>query len=72
MGFEARYFCGLQKHCQEVPPRIKWVTRPIQVQIEVPMDDHSALPLGSSRDLAVESLQPLCCLWDVENPPVVV
>jgi hypothetical protein len=33
MGFEARCFGGLQKRCQEVFPRIKWVTGPIQVQI---------------------------------------
>jgi hypothetical protein len=72
MGFEARCICGLQKRCQEIPPRIKWITRQIQVQIEVPMDNHSGIPLGSSGDLAVESLQLLRCLWDVENPPVVV
>jgi hypothetical protein len=72
MGFEARSFGGLQKRCQEVPPGIKWVTGPIQVQIEVPMDNHSGIPLGSSGDLAVKSLQPRRCLWDVEFPPVVV
>ena len=36
------------------------------------MDDHSGIPLSSSGDLAVKGLQPLCCLWDVEDPPVVV
>jgi hypothetical protein len=72
MGFEARCFGGLQKRRQEVPPGIEWVTGPIQVQIEVPMDNHSGIPLGSSGDLAVKSLQPRRCFWDVENPPIVV
>jgi hypothetical protein len=53
VGFEAGCFCGLQKCCQEVPLSIEWVTGPIQVQVEVPMDDHSGIPLGSSGDLAV-------------------
>jgi hypothetical protein len=64
VGFEARCFGGLPKRCQEVPSSIKWVTGPIQVQIEVPMDNHSGIPLGSSGDLAVESLQPRRCLVD--------
>jgi hypothetical protein len=72
VGFKACCFGGLQKRCQEDPPGIMWVTGPIQVQIEVPMDYHSGIPLGSSGDLAGKSLQPRCCLWDVENPPVVV